>query len=344
MEQVLRFGNEKSDEETVYGLIGSSYPFNIDVETLLTNSNETRRAKRNIKKGIIGEPPRPQNSWIIYGRDKRANPEFVGKKQKVISYEISKLWKKESEEVKGLFEALARMSLKRHKEIYGENYQYKPKSKNNKKARPEQDDKNLELISPPTSSDVNGSLESSPFSFGSPSLMDNDFQMDFESLLISNDNYQNHFESPLTTNYHPQELESPFTAVDFVSSSPYETSQCMIDFSPPTLPYFNDMYVTNCANFAPMSSIAPSQTFHMPYGYGPEGNVAPLNPTSTTSPPDTTHISQFSEHEYALLLKDLISDGHIISEEISPSQPDFYLFSNEVPFLIYNNPDFGSLQ
>ncbi|CAG8629806.1 5486_t:CDS:2 [Funneliformis caledonium] len=273
--QVLRFGNEKSDEEIVYG---SSYPFVRNIETLIMNSTETRSAKKNRKKKIIGSPPRPQNSWIIYRRDTSAKPEFKGRTPQFISAEIEKLWKNESKEF-------------------------------------------------------------SPSNFGSPSFM----EMDFESPLLSDVN----LESPLTTDCNPQELDSPFPTdfnsqssylsadipFDFVLNSPYEDPQLMIDVSPQTSGYeysysLNDMNMMGAANFAPLNSIAQN---NIPYGYVPEDNVLPLDPTNydnTTFPPPQPDISQLisqlSDEECALLLEYLKSDGHI-SEEISPNQSDFNL-------------------
>ncbi|CAG8508244.1 16245_t:CDS:2 [Funneliformis mosseae] len=291
--QVLRFGNEKSDEEIVYG---SSYPFARNIETLIMNSTETRSAKKNRKKKLIGSPPRPQNSWIIYRRDTSAKPEFKGKTPQFISAEIEKLWKNESKEVKELFKALSRLALKKHIE--------------------------------------------NPSNFGSPSFM----EMDFESPLLSDVN----LESPLTTDCNPQELDSPFPTdfnsqssylsadipFDFVLNSPYEDPQLMIDVSPQTFGYeysysLNDMNMMGAANFAPLNSIAQNI---IPYGYVPEDNVLPLDPTNydnTTFPPPQPDISQLisqlSDEECALLLEYLKSDGHIISEEISPNQFDFNL-------------------
>lgn len=116
----------KNDEEL---LNSTNYKFNLTPEVLLTNSTTTRLAVRNKKKGI-NKIPRPQNAWIIYRRDKSVElrRDIARKKQKSkdLSKDIAQMWDKEPKEIKELFEALSRMSEKRHVETYG-NYKYKPR-------------------------------------------------------------------------------------------------------------------------------------------------------------------------------------------------------------------------
>jgi len=127
---------KKSDEEIVY-----SSKFNNDVETLLNNSETTRIAKTNKKKGIK-RIPRPQNSWILYRRDKTKDPRFKKMKSSQISKIIGKMWKDESKDVKESYIALGRLSKEKHANDH-KGYKFKPnkskqknpskKSKGNKK-------------------------------------------------------------------------------------------------------------------------------------------------------------------------------------------------------------------
>ncbi len=65
---------------------------------------------------------------MIYRRDKSANPKFVNMHSKDVSKVISNMWKNESDEVKMLFEALARKSVEIYSELYHD-YKYKLKYK-----------------------------------------------------------------------------------------------------------------------------------------------------------------------------------------------------------------------
>lgn len=115
--------NFKTDDDIIYG---SKYKFNHTIEILINNSDNTRLAKNNKKKGTK-KIPRRQNAWILYRRDKGLNSEFVGMKSALISKEISKMWNREEKETIELFEALARKATEIHKKKYGENYKYKPR-------------------------------------------------------------------------------------------------------------------------------------------------------------------------------------------------------------------------
>ncbi|CAI2181095.1 17449_t:CDS:2 [Funneliformis geosporum] len=102
----FRFGTTKSDEEIVYG---SNYNFTLDIEKLLLNPMTRERAK-HIKKTGINRPPRPQNSFILYRRNKTAQLALVGLKSAEKSKIISQMWKNEPEDVKEVFSALSRMA------------------------------------------------------------------------------------------------------------------------------------------------------------------------------------------------------------------------------------------
>ncbi|CAI2172546.1 19663_t:CDS:2 [Funneliformis geosporum] len=127
---VLSFGAKKSDKEIVY-----SSNFNLDVEILLNNSTTTRLAMKNKKEGVTKRVPRRQNPWILYRRDKSVNPYFIGMKSSMISKIIGKMWNEESEDVKEIYAALARMAEARHMEKH-KDYKYNPKLHKRPKSSP----------------------------------------------------------------------------------------------------------------------------------------------------------------------------------------------------------------
>ncbi|RGB44172.1 hypothetical protein C1646_678774 [Rhizophagus diaphanus] len=121
------FLGSKTDEEIVFL---STYEFTIRVEVLLANSKGNRRPRRN------SGPPRPQNAFILYRRDKarKHKDEHKGLRSCDISKKIAKMWSEETQEVKILFEALSRLSEKAHNKKYG-NYKYRPISKKDRNDR-----------------------------------------------------------------------------------------------------------------------------------------------------------------------------------------------------------------
>jgi hypothetical protein len=106
--------NIKSDEQLVFC---SNYKFNKDIIELLTPSKKSRYAKKYQKYGG-GKPPKPPNTFVIYMRDKYNLPEF----NKMIAEDrlpkIRDLWKRESKEIKEIFEACARIAKKWNNELY----------------------------------------------------------------------------------------------------------------------------------------------------------------------------------------------------------------------------------
>ncbi|RIA96870.1 hypothetical protein C1645_802100 [Glomus cerebriforme] len=115
--------NAKTDDEIIYN---SKYKFNLDIDILTNNSDSTRFARRNRRRGTK-KIPRRQNAWILYRRDKSMSPEFFGLKTAFISKEISKMWNNETKETRVLFETLARKATEIHMKKYGEDYKYEPK-------------------------------------------------------------------------------------------------------------------------------------------------------------------------------------------------------------------------
>ncbi|CAG8559123.1 10754_t:CDS:2 [Ambispora gerdemannii] len=92
-------------------------------------SELTNPAKK--KRNDFDNPPRPQNSWIIFRKDYEAhlrlrNPD-VKQKVKHTAKECSLKWKSQPREVKHFFKTLEKIAYENHKHIYP-NYKYKPKN------------------------------------------------------------------------------------------------------------------------------------------------------------------------------------------------------------------------
>ncbi|GBC04465.1 hypothetical protein RclHR1_00570021 [Rhizophagus clarus] len=116
-----------TDEEIV---LSTKYEFTESLSVLLDNSKKSRRPRRS------SLPPRPQNPFILYRRDKvkKHKNEYVGLRSAKVSKIIGEMWNDEAPEVKTLFEALARLSEKVHSRRHRD-YRYQPrlrKNRNNK--------------------------------------------------------------------------------------------------------------------------------------------------------------------------------------------------------------------
>ncbi|GBC04466.1 hypothetical protein RclHR1_00570022 [Rhizophagus clarus] len=137
---------DMTDEEFIKSF---GYPFTIDKEELLNNSDETREAKRSRRKGTE-RTPRPPNAFMIYRRNKAAEIKYLleGEKSAVISKIIGNMWKEERDEVKELFKTMARVAEKRHAKKHP-NYSYKPQQNKEKRTRPQHnaglDNKNFDI-------------------------------------------------------------------------------------------------------------------------------------------------------------------------------------------------------
>ncbi len=107
----------------------SSHLFTYDILTLIKNSDTTRRAVKNRKKGI-NSVPRPPNAFMLYRRDLNARFKCEGKingvKSSNISKKIGDMWKEEPDDVKKTFYALARLA-EQHHNLTNKGYKYQPK-------------------------------------------------------------------------------------------------------------------------------------------------------------------------------------------------------------------------
>ncbi|CAB4486206.1 hypothetical protein RhiirA5_460541 [Rhizophagus irregularis] len=92
--------NIKTPEQTWYD---TDYPFTMDRDKLLMNSNKSRP-----------DIPRPPNSFILYAKNEGNKPKYkkmqANKKFRI----IGKLWLNESNEVKNLFDCGAKVAKKKH--------------------------------------------------------------------------------------------------------------------------------------------------------------------------------------------------------------------------------------
>lgn len=160
--ETIRFsGNSKTYQELVH-TSRIKNTLNLPIDVLTSDSKTSRLAVRNEKKGtkVI---PRPQNSWIIYRRDKYADPEFEGVKSSIASIKIGEKWKSESNEVLEYFTALSMLALEKHQKKYG-GYKYQPKSRVNRKSKKSKDNQrrpkeNVENISPETNNETTDLLQ-----------------------------------------------------------------------------------------------------------------------------------------------------------------------------------------
>jgi hypothetical protein len=95
----------RTDEEIVNS---TNYNFNLSVDVLLSPQS---RVSRNVT-NPNHSPPRPQNSFMLYRRDKAASTEFSGLKAAEASKKISESWSNEPTEVRELFDAMARLAAR----------------------------------------------------------------------------------------------------------------------------------------------------------------------------------------------------------------------------------------
>jgi len=115
--------NIENMEETI---ISSKYKLALSVKELIENSKRERNRS-----------PRPLNAFMLYRKNAVARERSPGsfEKTKAKNTEISKkvghMWRKEPDEVKNLFNILAKLAKSEHKKKYI-NYKYTPR-KNGKK-------------------------------------------------------------------------------------------------------------------------------------------------------------------------------------------------------------------
>nr|ANQ32446.1 MATA-HMG [Rhizophagus irregularis] len=201
----------KSDEDIVKDSI---HLFYLDIDELLTNPNTTRRYKKMLRTGI-GNPPRPQNAFMLYRRNQMAGPLFINrapedKKAKFISGEIAGFWNNETKEVMKTFYALQRMAKKKHGQIY-ENYKFIRNFKNQLKIRKTETYEESSVSS--RSSSTETFPESSPYNPPIPQI--NDSQ---PSTVSSNPRLNEVIASPNSTNYVSQSSTESFEFDSIISS------------------------------------------------------------------------------------------------------------------------------
>ncbi|CAG8629774.1 5484_t:CDS:2 [Funneliformis caledonium] len=226
--RTISLGNTLDDYQIVSN---SNYPFALPLRVLIENSSETRRAKRQAKKGIC-KPPRPQNSFMLYRRHLSAK--FKAEKMKAAdrSKDFATMWREETEEVKVLFTALARIATERHNALY-EDYKYRP---NTARTTKNDDDSDTDFIQTSDSEFATNSEQSSP---GSSFLDDPRFPIDDSSPTNSFPNLADYTDSSFLENpYFP--IDDSLTTnsfpnlADYTDSSFLENPYFPIDDSLPT--------------------------------------------------------------------------------------------------------------
>jgi len=232
--KVINFGESNSDEDLVYG---SGYIFYRKIEVLLNNSNKSRLAERNMKEGTKNIPRR-QNSWILYRRDKSADPKFLKMKSSEVSKEIQAMWAQESTEVKEIFVALSRLATKKHIEKHGKNYRYRPKRTKQKEEDHFESSSEASRTNSPTTSSSSDYEENQNFfppqinNFPPIESIELDCKKISSSPLTQYDFYMSSSSNPVNYNfssfYHETVLQNPisFFSTNFLNHNiPNESKQ-----------------------------------------------------------------------------------------------------------------------
>ncbi|CAG8655053.1 10865_t:CDS:1, partial [Ambispora gerdemannii] len=190
-------------------------------------------------------PPRPQNSWIIFRRDYEAYlrlyDQHIKSKVKETAKECSLKWRKLSSEDKHFFKILEKIACENHKRRYP-NYKYKPKPAKNLSHKEFifREQKKYVSISPDTFRTITSNSPQGPIQIdGAPSLTSNSPQE-----LIQIDG------PPSLTFNSPQETIQISRPPSLASNSLQELIQ--IDDEPPFLTlatsttlYNNQDYINN---------------------------------------------------------------------------------------------------
>lgn len=120
---------EKLSDEVIFPELDkqtiNSYDFYLPLDTLISNSQTSRRPKK-----LRNKTPRPQNAWILYRKDRLARDAKVyrGWKACDISKDLGERWKNEDEITIEAFNALAKLAKHRHG-IVNVGYKYIPLKK-----------------------------------------------------------------------------------------------------------------------------------------------------------------------------------------------------------------------
>ncbi|CAG8556926.1 38665_t:CDS:1 [Gigaspora margarita] len=111
-----------NDEQTN----SAPYKLSLNVENLINPSKTSRRSKKT------NDPPRPQNSFVLFRRDFEAKYRLLHKGEKIFSKKISSLaakyWNVQPSSVRGFFKNLECMALDKHKKMFP-HYRYRPNKK-----------------------------------------------------------------------------------------------------------------------------------------------------------------------------------------------------------------------
>ncbi|KAF0414352.1 MATA-HMG [Gigaspora margarita] len=102
------------------------YKLSLNVDDLINPSKTSRRLKKT------KDPPRPQNSFVLFRRDFEVKYRLLHKDEKIVSKKISSLaaesWNIQPPSVKSFFKQLEFKAFNKHKEMFP-NYRYQPNKK-----------------------------------------------------------------------------------------------------------------------------------------------------------------------------------------------------------------------
>ncbi|CAG8827875.1 40024_t:CDS:1 [Gigaspora margarita] len=102
------------------------YKLSLNVDDLINPSKTSRRLKKT------KDPPRPQNSFVLFRRDFEVKYRLLHKDEKIVSKKISSLaaksWNIQPPSVKSFFKQLEFKAFNKHKEMFPD-YRYQPNKK-----------------------------------------------------------------------------------------------------------------------------------------------------------------------------------------------------------------------
>jgi hypothetical protein len=297
----------RTDEEIVYF---TKYKFTESVKILLANSGKNRRPRRN------SGPPRPQNPFILYRRDKvkKHETDYAGLKSSEVSKIVGGMWNNETPDVKILFEALARLSEKAHSRKYRD-YRYKPKQR-----KPKNDN---ERYSPaPDSPESDSSFSSSNYSPTSSSSSDECHSPTFSNFSDNEDMILEflNFEEPNES----YDTASSFSALADIT--PTELSDTSGNIAPTEFSSDTSGIIAPTDTFSTFCNIAPTESFFCTLG---DLNSTGLNYTSSINSND---MSVYAQAEHSNLQVEPVASP-------APFDERFIMFAYNLYNFIHANPN-----
>ncbi|CAG8822704.1 23339_t:CDS:1, partial [Gigaspora margarita] len=120
------FHNEYVINDEQAHTVRAPYELTLNIDEIIYPSKNPYRSTKT------DEPPRPQNSFLLFRKDFEAKHRSLHKGEKISSQKISSLaaerWNKQPPSVRLFFRKLEDKALEKHKEMYP-NYRYQPNKK-----------------------------------------------------------------------------------------------------------------------------------------------------------------------------------------------------------------------